>query len=137
MTPTHSKSKKGNLSAAVKRRSGLAPVSEEMKAWSAALETEVTEWPRISRKAMFGMTALYRGPRIFAVLPRTRGMGSPNSLAFKLEKPAPRLLAQIEREPRIQTTVMRARRWYVIELSSDRDLRDALDWLRKAYEAAS
>jgi hypothetical protein len=64
-------------------------------------------------------------------------MGSPNSLAFKLEKPGPRLLAQIEREPRIQTTVMRARRWYVFELSSDSDLRYALDWLRKAYESAS
>lgn len=86
---------------------------------------------------MFGMRALYRGQHIFAVLPRTRGMGSPNSLAFKLEKPGPRLLAKIEEEPRIQTTVMRARRWYVFELSSDKDLRDALAWLRKAYEAAS
>jgi hypothetical protein len=134
MAPIRSK---GRLSPAVKRRSGLVPISEEMKAWSAALEMEVAEWPRISRKPMFGMTALYRGPRIFAVLPRTQGMGSPNALAFKLEKPGPRLLTQIEREQRIQTTVMRARRWYVFELSSDRDLRDALDWLRKAYEAAS
>lgn len=99
-----------SVSPAVKRRSGLVPISEEMKAWAAALEREAADWPRVSRKPMFGMTALYRGQQIFAVLPRTRGMGSPNALAFKLEKPGPRLLAKIEREPRIQTTVMRARR---------------------------
>jgi hypothetical protein len=108
-----------------------------MKAWAAAHENEVANWPRVSCKPMFGMMALYRGPRIFAVLPRTRGMGSPNSLAFKLEKPSPRRLARIEQGGRIQTTVMRARRWYVFELSSDGDLRDALAWLRNAYETVS
>ena len=134
MKATRSKAK---LSSVAARRSGLVPISDEMKAWSAALETEVADWSAVSRKAMFGMTALYRRSRIFAVLPRTRGMGSPSSLAFKLEKLSPRLLAQIEREPRIQTTLMRARQWYVFELSSYRDLRQALDWLRNAYEAAS
>ena len=108
-----------------------------MKAWSAALESEVKDWPGVSCRPMFGLTAVYRGSEIFAVLPRTRCMGSPNSLAFKLLKPGPRLLSQIEREPRLQTTVMRARRWYVFELSSDRDLSDALDWLRRAHQATA
>jgi len=31
---------------------------------------------------------------------------------------------------------MQARRWFAFELSSDRDLKDALDWLGRAYEAA-
>jgi hypothetical protein len=85
---------------------------------------------------MFGFTALYHGKRIFAILPRTRGMESPNSLAFKLEEAGPRVLARIRSESRIQTTVMKASRWFVFELSSDRDLKDALDWLGRAYEAA-
>jgi hypothetical protein len=86
---------------------------------------------------MFGLTALYRGTEIFTVLPHTRSMGSPNSVAFKLLKPGSRLLSKIEQEPRLQTTVMRARQWYVFELSSARDLRDALDWLRRAHQATA
>jgi len=86
---------------------------------------------------MFGFKALYRGKRIFAILPRTRGMGTPNSLAFKLEKAGPRVLARLHKDSRIQTTTMQARRWFVFEMSSDRDLKDVLDWLGRAYEAAT
>jgi TfoX/Sxy family transcriptional regulator of competence genes len=111
--------------------------SEEVKAWAAALETEVADWPRVTSKPMFGLLALYRGKNIFAVLPRTRGMGSPSSVAFKLEKAGPRVFAAVEREPRLQTTMMKARRWYVFEMSADSDLRDALAWLRRAYKAAT
>lgn len=112
------------------------PVSEEMKAWAAALAEELSDWPRINSRAMFGFTALYRGKNIFAVLPRTRGMGSASSLAFKLPKPGPRTLKSMSADARISTTIMKATRWFVFELSSDRDLKDALDWLGKAYEAA-
>jgi hypothetical protein len=117
-------------------RPKLPPVSEQMKAWSAALEAEFVNWPRVSLRHMFGLKALYRGERIFAVLPRTRGMGSACSLAFKLEDAGPRVLARLRKDPRIRTTMMQARRWFVFELSSDRDLKDAVDWLGRAYEAA-
>jgi hypothetical protein len=110
-------------------RPELPPVSEEMKAWSAALEAELAEWPRVSARAMFGFKALYRGKRIFAVLPRTRGTGTANSLAFKLEDAGPRVLPRLRKDLRIQMTTMQARRWFVFDLSSDRDLKDALDWL--------
>ena len=106
-----------------------------MKAWSAVL-AEACGWPRVSIRPMFGFTALYRGKKIFAMLPRTRGMGSPNSLAFKLENAAPRILAKLRREARISTTIMRASRWFVFELASDEDLTEALRWLNQAYEAA-
>jgi hypothetical protein len=108
-----------------------------MKAWAAALEAEVTGCPRVSTRPMFGFTALYRGTKIFAILPRTRGMGSPSSLAFKLEDAGPRLLTKLQAETRLSTTVMRASRWFVFELDSDRDLKDALRWLNRAYEAAA
>lgn len=112
------------------------PISEEMKAWAMALGEELGTWPRVSSRAMFGFTALYRGKQIFAVLPRTKGIGSPNSLAFKLPKAGPRVLARLSADQRISTTLMKATRWFVFEISSDRDLNDALDWLGRAYEAA-
>ena len=114
----------------------LIAISEEMKAWSAALESEVRRWPVVRTQPMFGLTALYRGKKIFAILPRTRGMGSPNSLAFKFEQSTPAILARLQKEPRISTTIMRARRWFVFELQSARDLRAALSWLEAAYQAA-
>lgn len=107
-----------------------------MKAWAAALESELLSWPQVRAKAMFGFTALYRGKRIFAVLPRTRGMGSASSLAFKLEKPGPRVLARLKKDARIASTIMQASRWFVFEMESDRDLNDGLAWLGRAYEAA-
>lgn len=118
------------------RRPKLPHVSEEMKAWSAALSSETAEWPRLTSRPMFGLMALYRGERIFAVLPRSRAMGTPNSVAFKLDDAQPRLLTRLRKDARIRTTMIRAKRWFVFELSSDRDLKDALDWLERAYEAA-
>ena len=85
---------------------------------------------------MFGLMAFYRGKHIFAILPRTRALGSASALAFKLENPKPRTQAAVEHEPRIQTTIMKARRWYLFEMSGDSDLRAALAWLRRAYAAA-
>jgi hypothetical protein len=85
---------------------------------------------------MFGFNALYHGKHIFAVLPRTRGVGNSNSLAFKLESTRPRVLAQLRKDPRIKTTMKQTSRWFAFEFSSDRDLKDALDWIGRTYEAA-
>lgn len=120
-----------------KPRPKLPPVSEQMKAWSAAVVAEAGTWPAVTSRPMFGFTALYRRKRIFAVLPRTRGMGTPNSLAFKFPVPRPSMRRRLEEEPRIQTTVMHASRWFTFELSSEGDLRDALEWLIRAYERAA
>ena len=117
-------------------RPKLVVVSEEMKAWAAALGAEVSGWPRVTTRPMFGFTAMYRGKKIFAILPRTRGMGSLNSLAFKLENGSPQMLAKLRAEARISTTIMQASRWFVLQLSSDADLTEALRWLNRAYEAA-
>jgi hypothetical protein len=115
-------------------RPKLPVVSEEMKAWAAVLESELSTWPRVSSRAMFGFRALYRGKRIFAVLPRTRGMGSASALAFKLEKPGPQVLARLKKDARISSTIMQASQWFVFEMESEADLNDALDWLGRAYE---
>ena len=108
-------------------RPSLPKVSEEMKAWSAALAAEITTWPGVTTRPMFGFTALYRHRKIFAVLPCTRGMETPNSLAFKLESAGPRTLARARRDPRIGFTEMRKARWMNLEITSDANLRSALE----------
>jgi hypothetical protein len=102
-----------------KPRPKLPLVSEQMKAWSAALAAELENWPSVTTHPMFGFTAFYRGKRIFAVLPRTRGMEGPNSLAFKIPRPTSRLLTRLKNDPRIRTTVMPNTCWIAFELSSD------------------
>ena len=114
----------------------LPAASEQMKAWSAALAGEIADWPQVDLRSFFGFTALYRRDLIFAVLPRTRAMGTSNSLAFKLESAGPKIQARLEKDPRMGFTLMQRKRWYTFELSSDADLHDALDWLGRAYEAA-
>jgi hypothetical protein len=119
------------------QRPKLPAVSEEMKAWSAALKAEISGWPGITLRSFFGFTALYRRDRIFALLPQTRGMETANSLAFKLQSPAPRLLARLRQDPRIGSAEMQKARWFTFELATAGDLRDALDWLARAYDAAA
>jgi|SRR5579864_1876449 len=114
----------------------LPVVSEEMKAWSAALAGEVAGWPHVRTRTFFGFTALYRKKKIFALLPRSRGMETPNSLAFKLATKSAVVLARLERDSRITSAKMQKTRWFTFEVSSNDDLRDALHWLGQAYEAA-
>jgi hypothetical protein len=117
-------------------RPKLPKASEEMKAWSAALASEAESWPQVTVRAFFGLTALYRRARIFALLPRTRAMETPNSLVFKLESPPARIRTRLQRDPRVGSTEMQKARWFTFELITATDLRDALDWLGQAYEAA-
>jgi hypothetical protein len=118
------------------RRPQLPAASEEMKAWSAALAVEAGSWPQVATRSFFGFTAFYRKDKIFALVPRTRGMETANSLAFKLEAPSAAVRARLETDPRIGSMQMQKARWFTFELSSDSDLHDALDWLGRAYEAA-
>ncbi|HEY6372868.1 MAG TPA: hypothetical protein VIX37_19985 [Candidatus Sulfotelmatobacter sp.] len=116
-------------------RPNFPKVSEEMKAWSAAIGSEIAGWPRVNTRSFFGFTALYRRDRIFALLPCTRGMESATSLAFKLESPTPALLLRLAGDPHIKPTQVVKTGWFTFELSSDADLHSALDWLGTAYEA--
>lgn len=120
------------------RFSGRAPqkVSDEMKAWAAALAAELATWPHIRSRVFFGFTAIYRDDKIFVLLPRTRALEHPNSVAFKLESAGPRIVARARRDSRIGYTERQKARWFTFALSAEADLRDALEWLLRAYEAA-
>lgn len=117
------------MKSAKRPRPKLSDISEEMKAWSAALAGEVRGWPKVSTRSFFGLTALDHRDRIFALLPRTRGMETPNALAFLIAAPSARVVVRREKDPRIGFAEIKQARWFSFELSSDDDLHDALDWL--------
>jgi hypothetical protein len=57
---------------AIPKRPKLLRISEEMKQWSAMMEHELSSWPSVKSRPMFGFIGFYRDNRIFAGLPRTR-----------------------------------------------------------------
>ncbi len=85
---------------------------------------------------MFGFMALYRRECIFAALPKTRGMEAPNAFGFKLGTITPKVRARLRSDPRVGRGPMQEACWFNFEMSSEADLRAALDWLSRAYEAA-
>ncbi|MBI1983963.1 MAG: hypothetical protein HYS61_07170, partial [Acidobacteria bacterium] len=66
------------------KRLKLPKTNVEMQRWCAVLEQEVSAWPQVNSRPMFGMLAFYRGKRIFAALPRTRAAETASSLLVKL-----------------------------------------------------
>ena len=108
-----------------------------MKAWSSALAAEVAAWPKVSTRSFFGFTALYCEDRIFGMVPRTRGIDTANSFAFKLENPPPAVRQLLDSDPRRLSLQLGTGRWFIYELSSDADLHDALEWLFRSYQAAA
>jgi len=85
---------------------------------------------------MFGMVGIYRRKQIFAALPATRALVTPNSIIFRM-KPMPlALIERAEQEPRIISHGRPGAKWFAFEIGSAEDLRDALWWLGQAYERA-
>jgi hypothetical protein len=74
---------------------------------------------------------------MFAVLPRSRSMETKNAIAFRLDNPATKLRLILEKDPRVTAFDKDKARWFALELSSDADLHDALEWLGRAYNAAA
>ena len=117
-------------------RPPLLPISEQMKAWSAALAGELKDWPQVTLKSFFGFTALYRSKIIFGILPRTRSIFQNNAVAFRLDAANRATRALLEKDQRIAAFDKDRTRWFTFQLSCDRDLHDALDYLARAFEAA-
>jgi len=113
-------------------RPKMPPISEEMKQWSAMLKTEVSGWPLMSSKPMFGMMGLYRRKKIFGGLPVTRGFDTPNSVIFRFD-PMPQ---DLEQRALKDSRITPGKRWFSFRVGSTGDLRDALWWLNQAYERA-
>jgi hypothetical protein len=120
---------------AVSRWPKLLRIPDETRQWSATLEAELGRWPGVTSRPMFGLMGFYRDGVIFACLPRTRTLGTPNSFLFKVAPmPAP-LLRRSKKDPRIDSEREGpGARWHSFELNSPEDLGDALWWLERAYD---
>ena len=117
-------------------RRKMVPISEEMRHWSALLETELAGWPTISARPMFGFLAYFRGPSMFAAIPRTRSFGHGNSLIIKF-KPMPLNLAnRAKKDKRLDTSQLSGNGWLTFDINSEADLTDALWWIHQAHDAA-
>ena len=111
-------------------RPKMPPISEEMKQWSVMLKAEVSGWPRLYTKPMFGMMGLFRGKKIFGGLPVTRGFDTPNSVIFRFDPMPPDLEQRALKDSRIAP----GKRWFSFNVASAADLHEALWWLNQAYE---
>jgi hypothetical protein len=134
------KSKKKAAKTKSKRRKmpKLFPIDDEMKELSAMLEKEISDWPGVTKRPMFGFQGLYRDGVIFAALPRSRAMNSPRSIIFKVASAPQAILESANLDSRIDAvSSMPGAGWFAFELNAASDLRDALAWLGRAYKAAN
>ena len=107
------------------KRIKLRKPNAEMQRWCALLEEEVSVWPRVKTRPMFGMLALYRGKKIFAALPRTRAAETEFSLLIKLPGAD---------HPRLGGASGPGAGWTTFEMNSESDIAEALRWLERAYQ---
>lgn len=117
-------------------RPKLVRITEEMKEWSALLDSELSSWPSVTRKPMFGMVAYYRDGAIFAAVPRTKSFEPTNSVGFKFYKLTPTLKSVLERDARIRRENSGMSTWITFAIRESRDLKQALEWLGRAYDGA-
>jgi hypothetical protein len=110
-------------------------LSPEMQRWSVMLTEELEQWPGVTTRRMFGFTSFYRGKNIFAAVPKTRALGSANSVIFKLPEQS-KWRAIAEKDPRIQAENMAAMKWFPFEIGDESELRDALLWFERALQSA-
>ena len=108
-----------------------------MRQWSGMLEHEVSSWPRVTSRPMFGLVSFYHNGVIFAALPRTRALSTPDSFIFKFDSMPSALLRRARKDPRISSERQTPDvKWYSFQLDAAGDMRDAVWWLNRAYEAA-
>ncbi len=105
----------------------MPKADSEVQRWSALLEEEVSGWPGVARRPMFGMLALFRRKKIFAALPRTRAARTPRSLLLKLPG---------VRSRRLHGGSGPGARWVTFEMDSEADIAEALHWLERAHRQA-
>lgn len=117
-------------------RPKLPHVSEEMKRLAELLEAEILSWPNVTSRPMFGLNGIYRGANIFAVLPRTRAMDTPDSIAFRLLKRPRHIMAELNKDKRIVASTPEAK-WISFVMESDSEIHGALNWLALAYRQAA
>jgi hypothetical protein len=124
--------KKKSLKAGMPRFHKLSP---GMQRWSALLAEELEQWPGVTTKPMFGLAGFYRGQTIFAAVPKTRCLGTPNSVIFKLPQNS-KWRDEAANDSRVKQENTDTHKWFPFEIGGERDLRDALLWFERAFQSA-
>ena len=129
-------------------RRAMKPTSEAAQRWAEELRLEIEQWPGVAVKRAFGMVLVYRGERVFAALPGTRALYEEDALLIKFARETPALAKRIAAEKRFASGTMQqrgdskkntkgeGRKWRIYLLREERDARDAVEWLARAYNAA-
>ena len=118
----------------MKERPKLRTITEQMKEWTAVLDSELVSWPDVTRKLMFGMIVFYHRDVVFAALPRTKSFGPENSVAFKIDASSKELRTQLMSDSRLSFDDQKPTPWITFELHEPRDVNDALKWFENAYQ---
>ena len=109
------------------KRPRMFKIDTEMRRCCALLEEEVSNWPLVKTKPMFGMIAFYRDKTIFAAIPRTRAAETEKSVLIKLPG---------TRDERFRKASGPGAGWVTFEVWSANDITEALRWLEQAYNNA-
>ncbi len=109
------------------KRPRLPKTDAEIERWYTLLVEEVSAWPQVTSRPMFGMLAFYRGKNIFAAVPRTRAAETPFSLLVKLPG---------VRHERLRNASGPGAGWVTFEMNSSGVTSEALRWLERAYKKA-
>ena len=111
----------------MRERPRLLTIGEEMRRWCALLREELSSWPHVRSRPMFGLVGFYRGQRIFAAVPLTRAADTATSIMLKL--------------PGVRSARLRrggpGAACVTFEMASDSDVAEALRWLGRAYKMAA
>jgi hypothetical protein len=130
------------------RRAMMKPTSEAAQRWAEELRLEMEQWPGVAVKRAFGMVLVYRGEIVFAALPGTRALYEEDALLIKFARETPALAKRMAAEWRFTPGTMQqrgdsaknkkgeGRKWRIYVLREERDARDAVEWLARAYEVA-
>jgi hypothetical protein len=94
-------------------------LSDEMRHVCALIDSEISQWRDVTARSMFGFRAYYRKGVIFALLPETRALETPESIAYKLPEGGPE-----------------GKKWISWETHGPETVHAALALLERAYTAA-
>lgn len=130
------------------RRAMMKPTSESARRWADELRLEMEQWPGVAVKRAFGMALIYRGETVFAALPGTRALYEEDALLIKFARETTALAKRIAAEKRFAPGTMQqrgssgknkkgeGRKWRIFLLREERDARDSVEWLARAYQVA-
>ena len=130
------------------QRSMMKPTSEAARRWADGLRAEVEQWPGVVLKRAFGMMLVYRGDVVFGALPGTRALFEDDAILIKFVRETAALAKRIaearcfaggtmeQQGRKRKKTQGEGRKWQIYWLREDRDAREAVEWLARAYEIA-